>query len=329
MLGKTPNKVYDPFLKTGLGYKIPERLQKAIAAQPKRYDSEKLYNVNLKIDSPDSEETLEDAEESRLKIRNKMVQINYGKLNALYETFKNDLLKDELAKRASDSKDIQANLLKRIKILENDFKRSQSQKSCVLLKPLRFGSAFCLLRLASKLRFASAFCLVEDLLAFCQGETQPISIFGCVLSKDIIAFCLKTSLRFASRHHCVLLQDILRFTSLRFASRHPAFCLKKTAFCPLKTRPNGDALRKCILKGPYTPTIVTTPAIPATEDSPVVPEQTTVETVMNMTPENSAHFESEKEAIHLILTGIGDEIYSTVDAWYVFNYTHLLPLKTS
>ncbi|GKE04784.1 hypothetical protein Tco_1396802, partial [Tanacetum coccineum] len=66
--------------------------------------------------------------------------------------------------------------------------------------------------------------------------------------------------------------------------------------------------------GPYTPTIVTTPAVPATENSPAVPEQTTVETVMNMTPENRAHFESEKEAIHLILTGIGDEIYSTVDA---------------
>ncbi|GJY77407.1 retrovirus-related pol polyprotein from transposon TNT 1-94 [Tanacetum coccineum] len=82
----------------------------------------------------------------------------------------------------------------------------------------------------------------------------------------------------------------------------------------IDTRPNGDALRKCILIGPYTPTIVTTPAVPATEDSPPVPEQTTVETVMNMTPENRAHFESEKEAIHLILTGIGDEIYSTVDA---------------
>ncbi|GJW78563.1 hypothetical protein Tco_0140245 [Tanacetum coccineum] len=78
--------------------------------------------------------------------------------------------------------------------------------------------------------------------------------------------------------------------------------------------PNGDALWKCILKGPYTPTIVTTPAVPATENSPAVPEQTTVETVMNMTPKNRAHFESEKEAIHLILTGIGDEIYSTVDA---------------
>ncbi|GKG49399.1 hypothetical protein Tco_0515851, partial [Tanacetum coccineum] len=35
---------------------------------------------------------------------------------------------------------------------------------------------------------------------------------------------------------------------------------------------------------------------------------------MNMTPENRAHFESKKEAIHLILIGIGDEIYSTVDA---------------
>ncbi|GJY77923.1 hypothetical protein Tco_0483724 [Tanacetum coccineum] len=70
----------------------------------------------------------------------------------------------------------------------------------------------------------------------------------------------------------------------------------------IDTRPNGDALRKCILKGPYTPTIVTTPAVPATEDSPAVPEQTTVETVTNMTPKNRAHFESEKEAIHLILT---------------------------
>ncbi|GJS58034.1 hypothetical protein Tco_0652818 [Tanacetum coccineum] len=83
----------------------------------------------------------------------------------------------------------------------------------------------------------------------------------------------------------------------------------------IDTRPKGDALiRSAFLKGPYTPTIVTTPAVPAIEDSPAVPEQTTVETVMNMIPENRGHFESEKEAIYLILTGIGDEIYSTVDA---------------
>nr|GEX03248.1 hypothetical protein [Tanacetum cinerariifolium] len=56
-------------------------------------------------------------------------------------------------------------------------------------------------------------------------------------------------------------------------------------------------------------------AVKATDDSPAVPEHTTVETPINMSPENKAHFEAEKKAIHLILTGIGDEIYSTVDAW--------------
>ncbi|GJV90777.1 hypothetical protein Tco_1538590 [Tanacetum coccineum] len=50
---------------------------------------------------------------------------------------------------------------------------------------------------------------------------------------------------------------------------------------PKKLIPNGDALRKWILKGPYTLTIVTTPGVPTTEDSPAVLEQTTVETVMN------------------------------------------------
>nr|GEV37067.1 hypothetical protein [Tanacetum cinerariifolium] len=55
-------------------------------------------------------------------------------------------------------------------------------------------------------------------------------------------------------------------------------------------------------------------AVAATDDSPAILEHTTVETPMNMSFANKAHFESEKEAIHLILTGIGDEIYSTVDA---------------
>ncbi|GKD16475.1 hypothetical protein Tco_1205633, partial [Tanacetum coccineum] len=72
---------------TGLGYKNLERLKKAIAAQPKMYDGERLHSAKLIIYSPDSEETLEDAEESRLKMRNQMVQLNYGKLNVLYETF--------------------------------------------------------------------------------------------------------------------------------------------------------------------------------------------------------------------------------------------------
>nr|GEV43811.1 hypothetical protein [Tanacetum cinerariifolium] len=66
------------------------------------------------------------------------------------------------------------------------------------------------------------------------------------------------------------------------------------------TRPNGDALRKCI------------PAVPITHDSLKVPERTAVETILTL--ENNKHYQSEKEAIHLLLTGIEDEIYSTVDA---------------
>nr|GEY51814.1 hypothetical protein [Tanacetum cinerariifolium] len=59
----------------------------------------------------------------------------------------------------------------------------------------------------------------------------------------------------------------------------------------IDTRPNGDALRKCILNSPYIPAIVVVQAVAATDDSLVVPEHTTVETPTNMSPENKAHFE--------------------------------------
>nr|GEX44554.1 hypothetical protein [Tanacetum cinerariifolium] len=56
-------------------------------------------------------------------------------------------------------------------------------------------------------------------------------------------------------------------------------------------RPNGEALRKCLLSHPYKPTTVLVQAVAATDDSPAIHEHTTVETPMNI-----------------------DEIYSTVDA---------------
>nr|GEW18924.1 hypothetical protein [Tanacetum cinerariifolium] len=82
----------------------------------------------------------------------------------------------------------------------------------------------------------------------------------------------------------------------------------------IDTRPNGKALRKCILSGPYKPTTVLVQAVEATNDSLAIPEHTIVETPMNMSPKNKTHLEAEKEVIHLILTGIGDKIYSTIDA---------------
>ncbi|GJZ27505.1 hypothetical protein Tco_0571758 [Tanacetum coccineum] len=51
------------------------------------YDGERLQSTKLIIDSPDYEESLEDAEESRLKMKDKIIQLNYEKLNDLYETF--------------------------------------------------------------------------------------------------------------------------------------------------------------------------------------------------------------------------------------------------
>ncbi|GJX64648.1 retrovirus-related pol polyprotein from transposon TNT 1-94 [Tanacetum coccineum] len=80
------------------------------------------------------------------------------------------------------------------------------------------------------------------------------------------------------------------------------------------TKPNGEGLRKSILSGPYVPSTVLVQAVAATEGNPAIQQHTTIETVLNMTPENKEHFLSEKEAIFLLLTGIGDDIYSTVDA---------------
>nr|GEW28097.1 hypothetical protein [Tanacetum cinerariifolium] len=46
--------------------------------------------------------------------------------------------------------------------------------------------------------------------------------------------------------------------------------------CYIDTRPNGDALRKWILSGPYKPTTVLVQAVAATDDSPATPENTTI-----------------------------------------------------
>nr|GEZ76888.1 hypothetical protein [Tanacetum cinerariifolium] len=176
MLGKKQNKVYDPFLKAGLGYTNPKRLKKAIAAQPKMYDDDLIHSNKLVIHSTDLEETLEDAEESRNKMRHKMTlseikdelseevqemlnnfESMEQKVNGKYlteiplqneidrlleisltseirycvllsvEQQKHKLFNVELEKSASDSRDIQEKLLKRIRILVNDFQRSQAQ----------------------------------------------------------------------------------------------------------------------------------------------------------------------------------------------------------
>nr|GEZ31556.1 hypothetical protein [Tanacetum cinerariifolium] len=122
-------------------------------------------------------------------------------------------------------------------------------------------------------------------------------------------------LRFAQEESYVLLKKNLTFCSrriLRFAQEESCVLLKKNlAFC---SKPNGEALRKCVLSVPYKLSTVLVHVVEATDNSIAVAEHTTLETPSNMSLENKAHFLAEKEAIHLILTGIGDDIYSTVNA---------------
>ncbi|GKA02013.1 hypothetical protein Tco_0674678 [Tanacetum coccineum] len=75
------------------------------------------------------------------------------------------------------------------------------------------------------------------------------------------------------------------------------------------TKPNSEALKKCILNDLYKFSNIIIPGQPATDESPEVPGRTTLETFSNLSPENKAHYGAQKEAIHLILTGIGDDIY--------------------
>ncbi|GJU73564.1 retrovirus-related pol polyprotein from transposon TNT 1-94 [Tanacetum coccineum] len=82
----------------------------------------------------------------------------------------------------------------------------------------------------------------------------------------------------------------------------------------IDTKRNGEYLRKCIFEGPYKLTSVVIEAVAATVNSREVPEHDEAETVHNMSEENKLYFKAEKEAIFLLLTGIRDEIYSTVDA---------------
>ncbi|GJZ64048.1 hypothetical protein Tco_0620469 [Tanacetum coccineum] len=82
----------------------------------------------------------------------------------------------------------------------------------------------------------------------------------------------------------------------------------------IDTKGNGEYLRKCIFEGPYKLTNVVIEVVAGIVNYPEVPQHDKAETVRNMSPENKLYFQAENEAIFLLLTSIGDEIYLTVDA---------------
>ncbi|GJY21293.1 hypothetical protein Tco_0393859 [Tanacetum coccineum] len=87
----------DNLRKSGLGYNGPYVLSQAYAKIPKLYRAYELCNKNEQLHVFDSEETLEDAEKSQLKMNEfqkdekvqelKIKPIDYKKLNKLYDDF--------------------------------------------------------------------------------------------------------------------------------------------------------------------------------------------------------------------------------------------------
>nr|GEX71982.1 retrovirus-related Pol polyprotein from transposon TNT 1-94 [Tanacetum cinerariifolium] len=154
--------------------------------------------------------------------------------------------------------------------------------------------------------FVVAFCSFYSSLHF-----VPF-VRGCVLcwrqnTNSGLVFC--PELHFVK--HCVLLK-------LRFVQDLHWFYLSGTGFC-ISLGLHFVKLvlaiaRRCLQHDDILNGVYGSYAVEATDDSPAIPKHTTIETRMNMSPENKDHFLAEKEAIHLILTGTRDEIYSTVDA---------------
>ncbi|GKA09871.1 hypothetical protein Tco_0689304 [Tanacetum coccineum] len=99
MLGPKPMSFYDSKLKHGLGYANPYTLKKAISQNLKLYDASCLDDLKIHMHVRDTEDILEDATKSQIKMKNKMKDlisiekkqnvstIDYKKLNSLYEDF--------------------------------------------------------------------------------------------------------------------------------------------------------------------------------------------------------------------------------------------------
>nr|GEV25609.1 hypothetical protein [Tanacetum cinerariifolium] len=99
MLGPKPMSIYDSNVKHVLGYANSYTLKKAISQNLKLYDASCLDDSKIHMNARDTEDILDDATKSQIKIKNKMKNqlaiekkqnvctIDYKKLNALYEDF--------------------------------------------------------------------------------------------------------------------------------------------------------------------------------------------------------------------------------------------------
>ncbi|GJV06076.1 hypothetical protein Tco_1343732 [Tanacetum coccineum] len=79
-------------------------------------------------------------------------------------------------------------------------------------------------------------------------------------------------------------------------------------------KPNRELLKKSIYEGPYIMIKITHLDTPEDGDNPRIPSHTEKETYQNASLENRKLIDTKAEAVRMILNGIGNDIYSIVDA---------------
>ncbi|GKB37898.1 hypothetical protein Tco_0882840 [Tanacetum coccineum] len=120
MLGLKPYSFYDPSLKSGLRYKNPCHLLKAIAQTPKLYSTASLSDnkVHVPVHVHDSKEILEGAEKSRLRMEEKLNDDEVQKKKLCVENENENVRKDN-QKHVKESNGVQESLLNLKRKVEN------------------------------------------------------------------------------------------------------------------------------------------------------------------------------------------------------------------
>ncbi|GJT29322.1 hypothetical protein Tco_0909597 [Tanacetum coccineum] len=141
VLGLKSLSFYDPKMKHGLGYENTYMLKKAISQNPKLYDAYCFNNSKMHVNLNALYETFVPQKElsAEQKYFPSVSMTSGTSSNASTSSPPpatmpksmicgvNDNSNDEIEKVKRESIDVQENLLKRIKILENDFQRCQKQ----------------------------------------------------------------------------------------------------------------------------------------------------------------------------------------------------------
>ncbi|GKG11657.1 hypothetical protein Tco_0345894 [Tanacetum coccineum] len=83
---------------------------------------------------------------------------------------------------------------------------------------------------------------------------------------------------------------------------------------PNQTKPNHELIHFCHKNLPYKFQYRVLPATPDIDGTPPQPREEVIETYATILEEIKKWIDAEAEAVQIILTGIDNDIYSTVDA---------------